>query len=401
MWANCSDLERRECILKRQVLLVITLLILLFLALLIGCGGGGSTSSGTVPIVVTATPITEATATATPYKTGNISGQVFTNTGAGFSNAFVEFQSFVVDQKTGLLETSALHYTKTTTAGISGYYAFANIPQGAGRISFWASQSDYQSVPNPLGAVNITVTDNTTGVNIQQGQATPNSTPEPTKTLTPVITPTPKNTPTVTPITTYSISGKIYSSLISHNNVISGVTLRIYKLDSNALRIGSTVYTDISDTNGSWGPFQAEANTYYEIELSKTGFTPVYHVYLPQLNSNRTDANLEYYEKDDLTYVSGGFVSIARDTTSKKIYSSDIIKLNNSDNLNSSTVSNGSLSHLKIYKKGTGDQIGTKDYMVNATSSPGLLYLVTYNQAIRAIRVFQCSTNHRTGVVFY
>ena len=384
---------------KKRILLSVILL-LSSIVLCIGCGGGGSgTSSGTVPIVVTATPVVEPTSV--PYKTVNISGQILTNTGTGFTSAFVVFKSLVINEKTDLIEGSGL-LTRTTTAGINGYYAFSGVPEGGCSISFWASQEDYQATPNnPLGSTFKILSDNTTGVNIQQAQATPNSTPEPTKTLTPVITPTPKNTPTVTPITTYSISGKIYSSLLSYNNVSTGVTLRIYKLDSNALRIGSTVYTDISDTNGSWGPFQAEANTYYEIELSKTGFTPVYHVYLPQLNSNRTDANLEYYEKDDLTYVSGGFVSIARDTTSKKIYSSDIIKLNNSDNLNSSTVSNGSLSHLKIYKKGTGDQIGTKDYMVNATSSPGLLYLVTYNQAIRAIRVFQCSTNHRTGVVFY
>lgn len=382
---------------------IISILLLSCLIIISSCGGGNSTSSGTVPIVVvTATPIVEPTITPIPYKTGNISGQVFTNTGTGFSNAFIEFRSFVVDQKTSLLETSAGDYTKTTTAGINGYYAFTGVPQGEGKISFWASQSDYQSTQSPLGVANLTVKENTTGVNLSQGY-TPVSTntPQPTKTLTPLITPTPKNTPTVTPIATYSISGKIYSSLISYNNISTGVTLKIYKLDSNAIRIGSTVYTDISDTNGSWGPFSAESNTYYEIELSKTGFTPVYHIYLPQINSNRTDANLEYYEKDDLTYVSGGFISITRDTTSKKIYSSDIIKLNNSENLNNSNVSNGSSSHLKIYKKGTGDQIGIRDYMVNAGSSPGLFYLVTYNQAIRAIRVFQCSTNHRTGVVFY
>jgi len=207
-------------------------------------------------------------------------------------------------------------------------------------------------------------------------------------------------TSTPTPVN-YSLSGKIYTSAITQNTPAGGVTIRIYKVDSEALRSPSPAYTGTSGSDGYWGPFQAEPDTYYEIELSKTGYTPVYHLYLPPVTGNRSDANLEYNGTDNLTYVSGGFISITRDTSAKKIVSTDIIKLNDSPNLNSSIVSPGTLSFLKIYRSGAGDSSGNKDYYVSADDGPGTFYSVTYNQSIRAIRVFPCSLNHRTGVIFY
>lgn len=201
--------------------------------------------------------------------------------------------------------------------------------------------------------------------------------------------------------TIFNISGKIYNSLINPNNFVSGVTIKIYKLTSDAMREGSAVYTDISKSDGSWGAFQANGGIYYEIELSKSGYTPVYHLYLPQINSNRSDANLEYSASDNLTNISGGFISVTKDSPAKRILSTDIIKLNDSANLNNSIVSDGTRSYLKIYKSNIGDNPGDRDYYVSAGNAPGVLYSVTYNQDIRSVRVFPCSLNHRTGVVFY
>ena len=208
---------------------------------------------------------------------------------------------------------------------------------------------------------------------------------------------------TLTPTpATYSVSGRIYKSMITPNTGAADVTVRIYKLDSDALRSSSNPsYSSTSSSDGSWGPFQAEPGIYYEIELSKTGYTPVYHLYLPSITGNRSDANLEYNERDDLTSVSGGFISVTRDSPLKKIVSADIIKLDNSSNLNNSIVSPGTLSHLKIYRSGIGDNSGDKDYYVSAGNSPGTFHSVTYNQSTRSIRVFPCSLNHRTAVIFY
>jgi hypothetical protein len=204
-------LERGDYIMKKHILLSFTLLTLLFLALLIGCGGGGSSTVVPVQPTATNTPVitptpTVPSSTATPKPTatsipityGNISGQVLNSSGTpGFANAFVVFQSFTSSQKSISLVSSGI-YTQTTTANSSGYYSFANVPQGACNIAFWASQSTYQAGPyNPLGSVNTTVTTNTVGVVIYQGQVAPTPTNSPV--LTPTNTPLPVSTPTLTP----------------------------------------------------------------------------------------------------------------------------------------------------------------------------------------------------------
>lgn len=303
---------------KRQsLLLVITILTLSFFALLIGCGGGSSTSSGTVPIVVTATPVIEPTSIPTPYKTGNISGRVYTSTGAEFAGAFVEFQSFVVDQKSDSIETSALHYTQTTVAGTDGTYSFTGVPQGACRISFWASQYDYQNNTHPLGAVNATVTNNSEGIIIQQGQAapTPTNTPQygitatPTKTplpgstptrtsppgSTPTFTPKPTNTPTPTSNSSYIFVRKWGSNGSGDGQFdgLEGIAIdslgNVYVTDTNNNRIQK--FTSSGNFITKWGSF-GEGNGQFngilgiEVDSSNSVYVSGYNSIIQKFNSS-------------------------------------------------------------------------------------------------------------------
>lgn len=164
-----------------------------------GCGGGSGTTTVPVQVVATNTPVNEPTTPSIKY--GNISGQILNNTGAGYANAFVIFQSLVVSEK---MESSGL-YTRSTIADVNGYYSFNNVPQGACGVYFWASQSDYQTNQNtPLGSVITAVSDNTNGVILQQGQVAPTPTPttatQPGTTPTATKTPLPGSTSTPTPI---------------------------------------------------------------------------------------------------------------------------------------------------------------------------------------------------------
>ena len=230
----------------RIIYSVICILLLQSFIVISGCGGGSSTNSGTVPIVVTATPIIQLTATPTiaTITYGNISGQILNNTGTGYSNAFVVFQSLVVSEK---LESSGL-YTRSTTADGNGYYSFTNVPQGACGIYFWATQSDYQTNQNnPLGSLISTVTDDTNNVILQQGQVALTPTPTatttqpgttPTATKTPLSVSTPTKTPNPGTITVYSSTTANHT----HNITISASDL------NNPPSSGKT-YTS-STTNG-------------------------------------------------------------------------------------------------------------------------------------------------------
>ena len=173
---------------KRQIIIGIAGLILISLFIAIsGCGGGGGSSviPNSQPVATNTSASTiNPTATPTPIKYGNISGKVLTNTGTGYANAFVEFQSLVGNQKANLFENSA-SYTQTTTSLTDGSYSFNNVPQGDCRVSFWANQSDYQLNPNnPIGATNNIITDDISSVNLVQGQIAPTPTRKPTPTPT-------------------------------------------------------------------------------------------------------------------------------------------------------------------------------------------------------------------------
>ncbi len=187
---------------KKQVIIGIIGLILICLFIAIsGCGGGSSTIVPN-PSNPTSTPAIIPTATPTPIKYGNISGKILTNINTGYANAFVLFQSLVVNERTKKIEGSGL-YTRNTSSDPNGTYTFTSAPQGACRISFWSSQSSYQTDPNsPLGAINSDVGENTQEADIKEGSVaptpTPTNTPSPTNTVPAGSTPT--NTPQNTPL---------------------------------------------------------------------------------------------------------------------------------------------------------------------------------------------------------
>ena len=82
-------------------------------------------------------------------------------------------------------------------ADVNGYYLLVNLTPGSCRIEMWKSKADYDANPlNPLGAVNVVITQGSNTVNIISNSV------DPTPTSTPTLTPTPvlNSTPTVTPI---------------------------------------------------------------------------------------------------------------------------------------------------------------------------------------------------------
>jgi len=152
------------------------------------------TSPVNTPVIIypTATPsiIIQPAPTSPDIKYGNISGRIYTNKGTEFPEAFVVFKSFVVSDSIA----SSGAFTRTTTAKMDGTYRFTDVPQGAGIVSFWAYQYNYENYPNnPLGSAFVTVKDNTDGVILQQQNNSTGITP------TPVIpTPTPSTSINVT-----------------------------------------------------------------------------------------------------------------------------------------------------------------------------------------------------------
>ena len=228
--------------------------------------------------------------------------------------------------------------------------------------------------------------------------------PEGTSTITPTLTNTGTitQTPTVTATTvTYSISGKVLRQIHNPGSTNSGVTINVYKLDSSAGRIGGAVATFVSAADGSYGPFQAEANTFYEAELSKSPFLDIYHYYLPYAVADRTDVNCKYRDVNFTYPLTCAFVIVSRDVYTKNILSTDVIKVDGGANINNAVVSPGFLYFMHIVYTGTGDSYKTADFNVTGSSPPGTFHTIEYQAETRNIRAFPLNTNHVSVAVFY
>ncbi len=153
-----------------------------------GTGYGSVPSGGEVEVNIV---LAVTSATPTPVLTpgdiprGDITGKIVEYDGTTpIGNAFVAFYSYSYPSGSSITGSSVP--LKTVTADSGGNFTFTGVPQGACRIQFWRTESEYGENPdNPFGAVNDEVTSGSKSINVR-----PLVEPTATATATPTITPT-------------------------------------------------------------------------------------------------------------------------------------------------------------------------------------------------------------------
>ncbi len=153
-----------------------------------GTGYGSVPSGGEVEVNIV---LAVTSATPTPVLTpgdiprGDITGKIVEYDGTTpIGNAFVAFYSYSYPSGSSITGSSVP--IKTVTADSGGNFTFTGVPQGACRIQFWRTESEYNGNPeNPFGAVNDEVTSGAKSINVR-----PLVEPTATATATPTITPT-------------------------------------------------------------------------------------------------------------------------------------------------------------------------------------------------------------------
>lgn len=167
-----------------------------------GTDGKSGTGYGSVPaggevevnIVLTGNPVTP-TPVLTPgdIPRGDIGGKIVEYDGTTpIGGAFVVFYSYSYPSGSSLEGSSVP--LKTATADSGGNFAFTGVPQGACRVEFWRSESEYNGSPgSPFGAVNDEVTAGGKSISVRPLV-------EPTATATATATVTPTAVATATPV---------------------------------------------------------------------------------------------------------------------------------------------------------------------------------------------------------
>ncbi len=159
-----------------------------------GADGKSGTGYGSVPAggeVEVNIVLTGAAVTATPVLTpgdiprGDITGKIVEYDGTTpIGGAFVVFYSYSYPSGSSIEGSSVP--LKTVTADSGGNFTFTGVPQGACRVEFWRSESEYNGSPgSPFGAVNDEVTAGVKSINVR-----PLVEPTATATATPTVTPT-------------------------------------------------------------------------------------------------------------------------------------------------------------------------------------------------------------------